>query len=123
MFVYKFNKRTNQFEVDTKDFKAIKQKFLFQITNFGQPRISVVDANFENRGELLLGHVFEGIELQPDYMEATMKNVQAIWGRPVNLATVMDEEGRVFRYDGAEFTSVLFSELSKSDVDNEEAGK
>ncbi|MCB0419562.1 MAG: SpoVR family protein [Bdellovibrionales bacterium] len=116
MFVYKFNKQTNQFEVDTKDFKAIKAKLLFQLTNFGQPTISVVDANFENRGELLLGHVFEGIELQPDYMEATMKNLQGIWRRPVNLATVMDGEGRIFRFDGKKFTSVSISELS-----NEEA--
>lgn len=54
LFVYKFNKRTNKFEVDTRDFKAIKAKLLFHMTNFGQPIIRIEDANFENRGELLL---------------------------------------------------------------------
>ncbi|MCB0340897.1 MAG: SpoVR family protein [Pseudobdellovibrionaceae bacterium] len=111
MFVYRFNKRTGQFEVDTRDFPLIKKKFLFQLTNFGQPIINVIDANFRNRSELLLGHIFEGIELQPNFLEATLKNVQAIWKRPVNLATVMDEEARIFTFDGREFITTPFSEL------------
>lgn len=105
MFVYKFNKRTNQFEVDTRDFKAIKAKLLFQMTNFGQPVIKVLDGNFENKGELLIGHVWEGVDMQPDFMTETMKNLFAVWGRPVNLATVMDGEGQLYRFDGEKFTN------------------
>jgi stage V sporulation protein R len=112
MFVYKFNKRTGQYEVDTRDFDMIKKKFLFQLTNFGQPIIDVVDSNYKNRGELLMTHMFEGIEMQPDYMEATLKNLQAIWRRPVNIATVMDGEPRVFCYDGQEYSSELVSDLA-----------
>lgn len=113
LFVYQFNKKTNKFEINTRDFPAIKKQLLFQLTNFGQPVIKIVDANFENRGELLLAHVFEGVELQPDYMNHTLKNLQQIWKRPVNLATVMDKEGRFFRYDGKEMSSVPFSDLPK----------
>jgi stage V sporulation protein R len=102
-FVYKFNKRTNQFEVDTRDFKAIKAKLLFHMTNFGQPIIKVLDGNFENRGELLIGHMWEGIDMQPDYLTETLKNLFFIWGRPVNLATVMDGEGQLYRFDGEKF--------------------
>lgn len=98
LFVYKHNKRTNQFEIDTRDFAAIKQKLLFQLTNFGQPIIAVEDSNFENRGELLITHLFEGIELQPDYMIQTLSNLHAIWGRPVNLATYFDNEQKIVRY-------------------------
>ena len=115
LFVYKFNKRTNKFEIDTRDFDAIKKKFLFQLTNFGQPSISVVDGNFENRGELLLGHIFEGIELQPDYMSETLKNLQIFWKRPVNLATILDGEPRIVRFDGKEFKNILVSDLPKGD--------
>jgi stage V sporulation protein R len=103
LFVYKFNKRTNQFEIDTKDFKAIKAKLLFHMTNFGQPIIKVLDGNFENRGELLIGHMWEGIDMQPDYLTETLKNLFFIWGRPVNLATVMDGEGQLYRFDGEKF--------------------
>ena len=105
MFVYKFNKRTNSFEVDTRDFPAIKKKFLFQLTNFGQPIISVVDANHNNRGELLLAHLFEGVEMQPDYMEATMRNLYQIWTRPVAVATVLDGDPKIVSFDGQDFKS------------------
>lgn len=115
MFVYKFNKRTGQFEVDTRDFPLIKKKLLFQLTNFGQPIINVVDANFNNRGELLLVHMFEGVEMQPDYMQETMKNLFAIWSRPVNVATVLDNERRIVQFDGQEFKSLAFSDLPTGD--------
>lgn len=111
MFVYKFNKRTGQYEVDTRDFAAIKKKFLFQLTNFGQPIISVVDANHNNRGELLMTHMFEGIEMQPDYMTATMRNLFQLWSRPVAVATVLDGEAKIIRFDGKEFTHQNLSAL------------
>ena len=109
-FVYRFNQKTQRFEVDTRDFKAIKAKLLFQLTNFGQPIIRVQNANFENRGELLLEHLFEGIDLQPDYMSQTLRNVFKIWGRPVCLVTYMDGEPQLFRFDGEEFSNKNLSE-------------
>lgn len=115
LFVYKFNKKTNAFEVDTRDFKAIKAKLLFHMTNFGQPIIRIEDANFENRGELLLSHLWEGIDMQPDFMTETMKNLFAIWSRPVNLATVMDNEGMLYRFDGKEFSNFKMGGEKKSE--------
>lgn len=103
MFVYQFNKQTQKFEINTRDFKAIKAKLLFQMTNFGQPIIRIEDANFENRGELLMTHTWEGVDLQPDFMTETMKNIYALWTRPINLATVMEGQQQLFRYDGQEF--------------------
>lgn len=116
MFVYKLNKETGKFEVDTRDFRAIKAQLLFQMTNFGQPIIKIENANFENRGELLIRHVHEGLDLQPNYMDATMQNLYKIWKRPVNLVTVMDNEAQLFRFDGNEFTKHSLQE-------NEASGK
>jgi stage V sporulation protein R len=115
MFVYKFNRKTQRYEVDTRDFKLVKKQLLFQLTNWGQPIIEVADGNFENRGELLLRHLHEGIDMQPDYMEETIKNCYALWGRPVNLATTMDEETRVYRFDGTEFKEFNTKTLSKGE--------
>jgi stage V sporulation protein R len=105
LFVWGFNQKTQQFEINTRDFPAIKAKLLFHMTNFGQPIIKVADANFENRGELLLAHTHEGIDLQPDYIEPVMRSMQKIWSRPVNLATVMDNVKQLYRFDGNEFKS------------------
>lgn len=115
MFVYKLNKETGKFEVDTRDFKAIKAQLLFQMTNFGQPMIKIENANFENRGELLLRHVHEGLDLQPNYMDATMQNLYKIWKRPVNLLTIMDNEVQLFRFDGQGFTKHNLQEDAKSE--------
>lgn len=104
MFVYKYNKKTQRFEVDNRNFIGVKAQLLFQMTNFGQPIIQVVDANFENRGELLLIHRFEGIDLQPDFLSATLKNVFVMWGRPVNLVTVMESKQTLFNFDGEKYT-------------------
>ncbi|MCB0394591.1 MAG: SpoVR family protein [Bdellovibrionales bacterium] len=120
LFVYKFNKRTRRFEVDTRDFKAIKQQLLFHMTNFGHPIIDVEDGNFENRGELLLKHNWEGIDMQPDYMAATLKNIYAIWTRPVNLVTIMEKEEKLFRYDGNEFKDFTLKELPKGEQNEDQ---
>lgn len=114
MFVYKLNKETGKFEVDTRDFKAIKAQLLFQMTNFGQPIIKIENANFENRGELLLKHVHEGLDLQPNYMDATIQNLYKIWKRPVNMLTIMDNEAQLFRFDGNEFTKHSLQETDPS---------
>lgn len=115
MFVYNFNERTGQFELDTRNFKAVKQKLLFQLTNHGQPIIDVVDGNFRNKGELLLKHLHEGVDMQPNYMEETMKNVAYIWGRPVNMHTVMDEKEVIYRWNGKEFSHEKIGEEIKSE--------
>ena len=115
MFVYKLNKETGRFEVDTRDFKAIKAQLLFQMTNFGQPIIKIENANFENRGELLLQHVHEGLDLQPNYMDATMQNLYKLWKRPINMVTVMDNEPQLFRFDGNDYTKHSLSDKNRTD--------
>lgn len=118
MFVYKMNKETGRFEVDTRDFKAIKAQLLFQLANFGQPIIKIENANFENRGELLLRHVHEGLDLQPNYMDATMKNLNKLWQRPVNIITVMDNEPQLFRFDGKDYSKHNLADKSMSQVES-----
>ena len=121
LFVYQFNRKTEKYEINTRDFPMIKKQLLFQLTNFGQPIIDVVDANFENRGELLLTHLFEGIEMQPDYMHETLKNLFLIWKRPVVLATILDGEQKLIRFDGKEVEEKVFSGLPKGEVSEDAA--
>jgi len=56
LFTYKYDKRTGQYVIDSRDFEEIKRHLLFSLTNFGQPIVVVEDANYGNRGELLLVH-------------------------------------------------------------------
>ncbi|GIK54497.1 MAG: SpoVR family protein [Chloroflexi bacterium] len=111
LFVFEYNEHINEYEISSRDFQAVKQKLLFQLTNFGQPIVDVVDANYENRGELYLRHHYEGIDLDRPYLEATLINLYTIWNRPVHLETVLEDKGMVvFRY-GPEGGSVQAAQV------------
>lgn len=99
-FAYEYDKKKRTFLVDTREFEAVKQKLLQQLTNFGQPIIAVVDGNFENRAELLLEHTHEGIDLDVQYTNETLRNVAAIWSRPVHLITQVESRKVLYTCDG-----------------------
>ncbi len=103
LFTYAFNRRTGMYEIVDRDWKKIKSQLLFALTNHGQPIIDVTDGNFENRGELLLEHRHEGIDLDYDKAIATLKNLQTIWKRPVNLITKYGGQTKLMTFDGKEF--------------------
>jgi stage V sporulation protein R len=100
LFVYGFNEKGNRWEILDREFQKVKRKLLQQLTNFGQPIIEVVDGNFENRGELLLAHRHDGVDLRVDYAKDTLVNLQAMWRRPVAIVTRVDGKGILMRFDG-----------------------
>ncbi len=102
-FAYEYDKKRRQFVIDTREFDAVKQKMLQQLTNFGQPVIRVIDGNYENRAELLLEHDHEGVDLDMGYGQDTLKNIHAIWTRPVHILTSYDDRRVMLSFDGSEF--------------------
>jgi stage V sporulation protein R len=88
-----------------KDWRKVKQRLLFSLTNMGQPIIHVVDANYANRGELYLKHRFEAVPLDFDKARDTLKNLLRLWRRPVHIETIEDDRGRLLSYDGTEHKS------------------
>jgi stage V sporulation protein R len=65
----------------------------------------VEDANFENRGELLLTHDHQGMDLRSDYAREVLKSLVRVWKRPVNLTTIAESKPVTLRYDGREQTT------------------
>ena len=102
IFTYKYNPRTQRMEIDNRDFEAIKQKLLSQLTNFGSPIIEVEDSNYKNRKELLLKHIHYGVDLDMQFASETMSNLFSLWKRPINLATQYEEKRVILGFDGKE---------------------
>jgi stage V sporulation protein R len=100
-FSFGYNERAGQWEIESREFQKVKQKILFQLTNFGQPIIQVEDANFENRSELLLRHLHEGTDLKLDHARDTLQNLFRAWKRPVNIVTKVENKGKLLRFDGS----------------------
>jgi stage V sporulation protein R len=90
-FTYEYSQAADEFRVASTDAADVKRKLLLQFTNFGKPTIVVLDGNFKNRGELLLGHQYNGVALDEQQAMETLKRAFELWGRPVNLATIRTE--------------------------------
>ncbi len=102
LFVYEYDRASGQYVISDRDFRAVKEKLLFALTNFGQPFVEVVDANFLNRGELVLQHRYEGVPLKLDQAKETLENIHYLWKRPVHVETYLDDEPVLMSFDGTE---------------------
>jgi len=105
LFAWEYDPASGQYLVDTREFCEVKEKLLFMLSNHGQPRIVVTDANHANRGELEFTHLHEGVDLQLDWARETLGNLARIWGRPVCLLTRVEDREAVLAHDGDTFTA------------------
>lgn len=96
------------YQIVSREFDRVKQSLLNQLTNGGRPIILVEDGNFRNRGELLLQHQYHGVELDLDYAQATLANIEHIWTRPVHIATVREDTPILLSFDGTEHSESGF---------------
>jgi stage V sporulation protein R len=134
-FTYEHSTATGQFHVASDAAEDVKKKLLLQFTNFGKPTIAVYDGNYNNANELLLGHQYNGVMLDLGRARETLKRIFELWGRPVNLLTIVkevdehdvevakrrnrepepEERGKIIRYDG---TGATIEDVSWDDVEH-----
>jgi stage V sporulation protein R len=102
LFSFNYQNQTQNYVIESREFESVKQRLLFGLTNFGKPWIYVLNGNHRNRGELLLRHEYNGVELKLGDARDTLVNVQTIWGRPVFLETVKDDKPVLLGFDGTD---------------------
>ena len=73
LFSFGWSNRNERYEIESREFKQIKDKLLFQLTNAGNPFIYVEDANYENRGELCSSTSTRGSTFAADYAKETLQ--------------------------------------------------
>jgi stage V sporulation protein R len=96
-YSFGFSERSGNWEIMSRDFKKVKDQMLRMLTNRGQPVIVVEDGNFENKSELLLRHIHEGIDLDGGQARDTLRNANKLWTRPVSLLTKIEGKGKLLR--------------------------
>jgi stage V sporulation protein R len=102
LYTYAFDSRSGRYVIVDRDWRKVKQRLLFSLTNTGQPIVEVLDANYGNRGELYLRHRYEGVGLDEEKAKDALKNLHRIWRRPVHVETVLEDRPRLLSYDGSE---------------------
>lgn len=98
LYIYKLE--GDEWKVVEKDWEKIRDMLIASMTNFGNPVILVEDADFHRNRELFLQHSFEGVELDIEYAEKTLRHIYRLWGRTVHLETVVDNTRVVLSFDG-----------------------
>lgn len=110
LFAFGYHRGNRRYEIESREFEAIKARLLQNLTNVGQPIIEVVDANYQNRKELLLHHRYEDVELDKKFASDTLRNLQFIWSRPVHIRSILENQPVLLSFDGNEFNQKVVSE-------------
>ncbi len=104
MFSFKHNDQNETYEIESREFKTIKDRLLFGLTNFGQPIIRVKEGNYRNRSELYLQHEHFGLDLKLDHAQDTLRHLHRLWTRPVHIETNIDGRSTLLSFDGTDQT-------------------
>jgi stage V sporulation protein R len=91
-----------QWTITEKRWERVRDQLVSNLTNFGFPYLQVEDGDYNGNRELYLRHRYEGTELDLRYARKALEHVHTLWGRPVHLETVVDDERIVLHYDGEE---------------------
>lgn len=99
LFVYELVEE-EEWTITEKRWQKVRDQLVANMTNFGYPYIEVTDGDYRGNRELLLHHRFEGAELDTRYARKVLEYVHKLWGRPVHLDTMVEDEPRVMHFDG-----------------------
>jgi stage V sporulation protein R len=91
-----------EWTITEKRWERVRDQLVANMTNFGFPYLEVADGDYNGNRELYLRHAYEGAELDNRYARKALEHVHTLWGRPVHLETVVDDERMVMHYDGQE---------------------
>jgi spore cortex formation protein SpoVR/YcgB (stage V sporulation) len=100
MDLFVFRREDQVYKATATDVEQVRNQLILSRTNGGFPYLTAKDGDFHGRGELLLVHRYEGLELDRKYVERTLPLVYKLWGRPIHLETNVDGKPVTFGWDG-----------------------
>jgi len=89
-----------------------KSQLMSSLAWGGLPQIELVEEDAD--GELVLVHHHDGRDLKLDQAQETLRNLAGLWGRPVNLLTILDKQGRKIVCDGDQVTVLDTTEADRA---------
>jgi stage V sporulation protein R len=91
-----------EWTITEKRWEKVRDQLVSNMTNFGFPYLQVEDGDYNGNRELYIKHCYESTELDMRYGRKALEHVQTLWGRPVHLETVIDNETTILHYNGTE---------------------
>ncbi|HEY0544361.1 MAG TPA: SpoVR family protein [Pyrinomonadaceae bacterium] len=99
LFVYELVEE-EEWTITEKRWERVRDQLVANMTNFGFPYLVVADGDYNGNRELYLKHQYESTELDQRYARKALEHVHTLWGRPVHLETIIEDEPVVMHYDG-----------------------
>ncbi|HVJ50339.1 SpoVR family protein [Desulfitobacterium sp.] len=94
--LFNFRKVGAHWQVTDTAWEKVRNTLVQNLVNGGNPKIVVVDGDYEGKRVLYLRHAHEGLDLDLVYLEKTLLLVQKLWGKTANLETVIDGKKVLF---------------------------
>jgi len=98
--LYIYQREGDEWVVVEKDWRRVRDAVVAGLTNFGLPYLTVEDGDYRRARELYLLHHYDGRELDQRYAFRTLRYLHRLWGRPVHVETVIEDEPMVLSFDG-----------------------
>ena len=106
LFSAAYDKEKKVHVIESYEFETVKRNLVAQLTNSGNPDVRIENANFQNKGELLLKHYYDGTEIDLKWTKDVLEySLYPSWQRPVHVEMVFNGEKIVLSYNGKEFSS------------------
>jgi stage V sporulation protein R len=89
LYIYQESDKGDQYDLEVTEtyWRKVKRLLVQSLSNWGVPRVQVMDGNYQNNSQLYLKHEFEGLPLDDEYCRNTLEHIYSLWGRPVYLET------------------------------------
>jgi len=83
----------NEWIITGHEAKEMAQIIISSFSHSGIPQIEITNGNGNNKGDLILNHKWQNIDLNSLYATETMKHIYNLWGRSIFLETkVLDKD-------------------------------
>jgi stage V sporulation protein R len=90
--LYIYRRIEDELVITDKDWEAVRDRLVTDLTGYGFPIIVAVDGEYEGRRELFLRHEWTGKPLDLAFARKTLEHIYRLWGRRVWLETRTPEE-------------------------------
>lgn len=108
MFVYEEKEIAGDQKISIiadRGWERIRDRLVSSMDNSGHPSLVIADANYSRNQSLYIKHLYEGQELDIEYLKRTLPHLYTLWGRPVSMETVIASKPTVFTFDGQQVES------------------
>ena len=102
--LYLFEKKNGNYEITDKDYEHVREELVAMRVNGSYPYIVVENGDYSKNGELYLKHGYEGVELDPHYLENVLPYIYQLWGRSVHMETVVEKKQVLYTFEGKKVT-------------------